>query len=85
MYSIKFDKKAADFVRKLDNQLQKRLVKKIDELSENPFLGKPLSGNLSGLWRLRCDKYRIIYQVKHQELLIFVLNIGHRKNIYESH
>ena len=84
MYEIIFDKKAANFFRKLDRPIQERLGKKINELGSNPELGKPLSGNLSGLWRLRCDKYRIIYMIKNNELVVLVLNIGHRKNIYEN-
>ena len=83
MYEIIFDKKVADLFRKLDKSLQRVIVKKINELRLNPYLGKPLSGNLSGLWRLRCGKYRIVYQVKNNELIILILNIGHRKNIYE--
>ncbi|GAJ15690.1 unnamed protein product, partial [marine sediment metagenome] len=47
-----------------------------------PELGKPLVGNLSGLWSLKFGNYRTIYQIKHQELLILVLKIGHRKNVY---
>ena len=82
MYSIIFLKGALKFFNKLDKFEQEKIAKKIETLKKFPKHGKPLSGSLRGLWRLRLDKYRIIYQIKDKELIIYVLNIGHRKNIY---
>lgn len=82
MYNIIFYKKALRFFNKLDRFEQEKLGKKIEVLKRFPKHGKPLSGNLRGLWRLRFDKYRIIYQIKNNELVIYILDIGHRKNIY---
>jgi mRNA interferase RelE/StbE len=83
MYEIIFRSPAKRFLKKLDSNVQEEMLNKIEKLKNNPELGKPLVGNLSGLWKLRYDKYRIIYQIKKQELIILVLNIGHRKNIYD--
>lgn len=83
MYEIIFRTPAQRFLKKSDSSVRKEILKKIKKLEENPFIGKPLVGNLSGLWKLRFDKYRAIYEIKEQELIIFVLNIGHRKNIYD--
>ena len=65
--------------------LKKRLeaLKKFNELEKNPELGKPLTANLAGLWSLRFGDYRAIYQIKQSELIILVLKLGHRKNIYD--
>ncbi len=82
MYSIIFYKGALRFFNKLDKFEQEKIGKKIESLKEFPKQGKPLSGNLRGLWRLRVDKFRIIYQIKNNELIVYVLNIGNRKNIY---
>lgn len=82
MYKLVFQKKPLEFFKKLDKFIQEKIGKKFEQLKENPRLGKPLLSNLSGLWKLRIDKYRLIYQVKDEELIIFVLKIGHRKNIY---
>ena len=82
MYSLKFEKRAADFFRKLDKNIQEKIGKKIEFLKNNPQLGKPLTGNLAGLWSLRVDKYRILYRILNDKLIILVLDIGHRKNIY---
>ena len=82
MYKLTFHKDALRFFNKLDKFTQEKIGKKIEKLIQNPFLGKPLMGNLAGAWSLRVEKYRIIYQLKQKELIIFVLDIGHRKNIY---
>ena len=82
MYKVIFKNSAERLFRKLDKFDQQRIVKKLRLLRQNPFLGKPLRGNLAGLWSLRVGKYRVIYQIKHDELIIFVLDVGHRKKIY---
>ncbi|MEI6058439.1 MAG: type II toxin-antitoxin system RelE/ParE family toxin [archaeon] len=83
MYKIKLDKKAADFLRKLDHSNQERISKKLDSLKTNPQAGDPLTANLSGLWKLRIGDYRAIYKIQNEELIILVLKLGHRKNVYE--
>lgn len=82
MYKISLDSSAKKSLRKLDSYSQKKIINKLKKLRENQEMGKPLIGNLSGLWRLRIGKYRVIYQIKKFELLILVLDIGHRKTIY---
>jgi len=83
MYRIHFTKKAANFIRKLDKINQERISKKIDELKNNPELGVPLTGNLAGLWKLRIGDYRAIYQIIHNEFIILILRLRHRKNAYD--
>jgi len=83
MYKIIFSKKALDFFKKLDKPIQERIGKKIQELSENPRLGVPLIGNLTGLYKLRVGDYRTIYKIVEGNLVILILKIGHRKNVYD--
>lgn len=82
MYEIIFKKRAEKFIKKLDKNIQERIFRKISVLRENPRIGKPLIGNLAGLWRWRFDKYRVIYKISQQELVVYVLDFVHRKNIY---
>jgi mRNA interferase RelE/StbE len=84
MYSLNFDKNAKDFLKKLDKPEQKRILDKLEQLKTNPELGKPLTGNLIGLWSLRIGDKRAIYQIFHDKLIVLVIKIGHRKNIYED-
>lgn len=82
MYNLIFRGPAKKFIKKLNKKEQKDILNKIKKLKSNPELGKRLSGNLYGLWKLRFDKYRILYKIKHQELIIYILDIDHRKRVY---
>ena len=83
MYNLLFSKEAEDFLKKLDREIRLRIFKKFESLKENPELGKPLTVNLAGLWSLRIGDYRAIYQIDKNQLFIFVIKVGHRKNVYE--
>ena len=51
---------------------------------ENPRLfGKPLSANRSGQWRYRIGDYRVIAKIEDDKLIILVIAIGHRRDIYK--
>ncbi len=82
MYKVVFKTPAKRFLKKLDISIQRRIIKKLKKLGKNPHLGKPLTAALAGLWSLRIDKYRAIYKVMENKLIILVLNMGHRKEIY---
>ena len=82
MYKITFDINAKRILKKLKRDEQNKILNKIQKLKNNPHLGKRLSGNLYGLWKLRFDKYRILYQIIENKLIIVVMNIAHRKNVY---
>lgn len=81
MYKIEWTKKAQDSLGELDNFTSQRIAKKIDELSINPFSRsvKKLKG-IQG-HRLRVGDYRVIFYVEGNS--VFILKIGHRKNIYD--
>lgn len=57
---------------------------KVDLLNiDNPrSSGKALQGDLKGLWRYRVGDYRLITQIHDNELVILVIEIGHRKDVY---
>lgn len=82
-YKILLSPKANDFLEKLDKKDKERMKNKLGGLKNNPELGKPLTGRLAGLWSLRTRDYRALYQIRHSELLILVLKIKHRKDVYD--
>lgn len=59
-----------------------RIAHAIDTIASNPGMGVPLKGILKGLNKYRVGPYRIIYKIHHAHLLIVVIDIGHRKEIY---
>ena len=81
-YSIQIKKSALKELQKLPEPDRPRLIAAIDQLAEHPHAGKLLKGDLSGLRRLRVGTYRIIYEVDDGKVLILVLRVAHRKNIY---
>ena len=80
---IKLDKKAAKELKKLSKDIQAKIKQKIKTLCDNPLAGKQLSG-FPPLRRIRSGNYRIIYTFQDNILVILVLNIGHRKDIYRN-
>lgn len=83
MFTVILQSSAEKDFKKIDRQIQERILKKLSDLEQDPNIGIPLTGNLAGLWKLRIGDYRVVYQIKNQELIVLVLKIGHRKNVYE--
>ena len=83
MYDVTLEEPAKDFVRKLDKSQKERIVNKLEKLKENPRLGKPLTASLAGYWSLRIGDYRAIYIIQDKQLVVLVLSIGRRKNVYD--
>ncbi len=79
LLSHKFDR---DFSR-LEKVLQDRVVEGLRELNENPHAGKQLKGKLKDLWSWRVGKYRILYQIQEEKLLIFAISVRNRKHVYD--
>ena len=83
MYKLFLQKKVERYLYKLDKLSQERVREKFDNLMANPELGKPLTGKLAGLWSLRIGKYRALYKVIHNELVIIIIDLDKRDRIYE--
>jgi mRNA interferase RelE/StbE len=82
-FGIRYTSAAAKQIRKLDRSAQLRVLKAVEILSETPRppKGKQLVGG-DGEWRIRTGDYRIIYEIHDHELLILVVMVGLRKEIY---
>lgn len=61
---------------------QKKIQKKLSQLSTNPFAGKKLSGGLDAYRSLRAWPYRILYYIHDRQNKIFVATIAHRQGVY---
>ena len=83
MWTLKLSKEAAAFYESLTGKHRRQLENAFDALSKDPLTGKPLKGDLKGYWSYRVGVYRIIYTIRHREILVEVLRIQHRKEIYE--
>jgi len=87
-WKVEFDNRARKELRKLDPQAQDRILKWLRETlatSEDPRrTGNSLKGRMKGLWRYRVGDHRIISQIQDENVLILVVRIGHRRDIYED-
>ena len=83
-YKILWEKKAVKELNKLAPDIAKRILIAVSDLKNNPYSGQKLKGSFQDYFRLRVGAYRIIYRFEKKELIIAVLRIGHRKDIYQS-
>ena len=85
MWRIEFSKESEKQFNKLDRQTQKEISKYLDKLLKNgnPYdFGKALIDNLSGFWRYRVGKYRLICKIHNDVLLVSILKIDKRDKVY---
>ena len=86
MWTVEVSEVAEKQLKKLDQQVQRRILNYLDDRLEgckNPrHFGEPLKGNKLGFWRYRVGNYRIICEIQEKKLVVFALAIGHRKEIY---
>ena len=83
-YSITLVPSAARQLRKFDPDVRRRIQAALELLAVEPR--PPAAIRLvggSGEWRVRTGDYRIVYEIKDGQLLILVLRIGHRREIYD--
>lgn len=83
-YELRLSKQAQ---KDLDNLQKKdfiRMVKALRRLEDDPQIGFPLLGKLKDCWRLRAGAFGIIYAIDSGKLVILVIAIGHRREIYRG-
>ena len=84
-YTIKFSPHAAKSFRKLPRTIQGRLYTAIDPLKDNPRL--PGTEKLKGSdksYRIRVGDYRILYEIVDEELIVYIIETGHRHEVYRK-
>ena len=88
IFHVEFTESARKELKKLDKYTQKLILLWLDknlEGTDNPrVLGKALSENRAGQWRYRVGDYRIITKIEDSRLIILVIAIGHRREIYKD-
>lgn len=84
MYRIEYDKKVAKTLEKIPKRDREAIKNKIDKLAQEPLPSgvEPLKGQYAGYYRIRFGDYRIIYEIRNGQLLILIVKIGNRKEIY---
>ena len=81
-YSVRIKRSAARELARIAKLARERIVGAIDGLAGNPFAGSALKGELRGLRRIRVGEYRIVYEVQETELVVLVIRVRHRRDVY---
>lgn len=85
-FAVRYESSFEKNLKKLDKAQAKLILawikKNLVETIEPRAQGKALQGQFKGLWRYRVGNYRIIAEIKDNELIILLLAVAHRKNIY---
>lgn len=82
MYSVKIKGSAAKALVKIPKPDRLRITETIDMLKTNPLAGGTLKGEFSGLKRIRVGNYRVVYEANAKELIVLVIRIAHRREVY---
>ena len=84
VYKVAYLNSVEEDLRKLDKTTARKILSRIETyLACDPKeLGKPLKGEFQGYWRYRWGDYRVIYKISEREILILVLRISNRKDVY---
>jgi len=82
-YLVRIAPAAERQLRRFDPQVRRRVQAAIDLLASNPRPPKAIQlvGG-AGEWRVRTGDYRIIYDIQDDHLIVLVLRVGHRRDIY---
>jgi mRNA interferase RelE/StbE len=82
-YKVFFKSSADRQLRKLPDALQRRIVGEVEALAHNPRpRGAVKLAGYENLWRVRVGDYRVVYEIHDDRLVILVLRLAHRKDVY---
>lgn len=85
-WTVEFDERARKDLRRLDAIVQKSILRylrqRIAAAADPRRLGKPLHGEFAGLWRYRVGDWRLVCRIEDRRLIVLVLTIGHRREVY---
>ena len=74
----------AEIVRHLPPDVKRSIKQALRSLSADPFAGAHLIRELSGLWRFKVRRFRIVYELDRKARVIRIFAVGHRREVYEE-
>lgn len=82
MYAVELLPSAAKALSKLEPAVRRRIARRIDRLAKDPREDAVKLRGAEDVWRARVGDYRILYLVEDEHLLVLVIRIGHRRDVY---
>ena len=82
-YTVQLAPAAKRQLRKLDRSIQERVVRRLEKLEKDPRPSgvEKMEGDES-TYRIRMGEYRIVYEIQNKVLVVLVLKVGHRREVY---
>jgi mRNA interferase RelE/StbE len=71
-------------LRRLPESVRQKVRHGIEHLAQEPRAGKPLAGELAPFWSYRVGDYRVVYEIRQEEIVVLIVMVGHRRDIYEK-
>jgi mRNA interferase RelE/StbE len=85
VYAVELLPSAARALANLDGAIQRRIARRVDRLAQEPRGGGAVKlRGADHVWRVRVGNYRILYQVDDDRLVILVIRIAHRREVYRA-
>ena len=82
-YNLKWKRSATKELKKLSEQDRKKIIKVVENLGKDPFLGNfRKMVNSKNSYRIRVENYRVIYKIFKRQLIIEIVRVRHRKDVY---
>ena len=82
-YKIQYTPAVIKQLSKLDKPIARRILDYMTARAKNPRkTGKALKGDMKGYWRHRVENYRVLSSIEDDVLLVLVVRVGHRKDVY---
>ncbi|MBU6141836.1 type II toxin-antitoxin system RelE/ParE family toxin [Patescibacteria group bacterium] len=82
-FALQITKKAREKLDNLPTLYRSRIIAILDDIVLDPFSGKKLTGKKAGQYSVRVWPYRIIYRIYKKELIVFIIDVGHRQGVYK--
>ena len=86
-WTIEFDRRALRDLQQFDRVVQRRIVdyltQRVAPAVSPRALGEALTSPFAGLWRYRVGDYRVICRIEEERLVVLVVRIGHRRDVYD--
>ena len=82
MYRLLASKKAERDLKKLKIEYQEAIISALEDIEDDPFVGKPLTRDLNGRFAYKIGVFRIIYKINISDKTVRILSAGHRSIVY---
>lgn len=82
MYRLRVSTQARKKLRQISKRRQRAVLSALEEIKDDPFIGKPLTRELTGRFSYRLGVFRIIYKVNKKDKIVEIITVDHRAIVY---